>query len=285
MSAVKQQYSSETISLAKRADIELNSKKLLIREIMELKDLRDKLHVNHEALCREYNAKDQTLQYLFQEIEAQALKKTRIMNEIKEEKKSEYEYIEKQTKKVDEASVVLNGLKNEEVAKTKQLKDEIGKIYEEREQFTRENARLQRHADQVEAADKNIKLDMLRRERELKESKEEFELYKASMEKDFAKINRIKNENATLLEKINRTEEKIEKERNSMNHEIAAKEAEIKTERDTYLSKENSVALRHELLDKREQDLKDTELELRAREVEAQKVLTRQQAQKVIDAG
>lgn len=285
MKSVKQQYSPETISLAKRADIELNSKKLLIREIMELKDLRDKLHVNHEALCREYNAKDQTLQYLFQEIEAQALKKTRIMNEIKEEKKSEYEYIEKQTKKVDEASVVLNGLKNEEVAKTKQLKDEIGKIYEEREQFTRENARLQRHADQVEAADKNIKLDMLRRERELKESKEEFELYKASMEKDFAKINRIKNENATLLEKINRTEEKIEKERNSMNHEIAAKEAEIKTERDTYLSKENSVALRHELLDKREQDLKDTELELRAREVEAQKVLTRQQAQKVIDAG
>lgn len=285
MKSVKQQYSPETISLAKRADMELNSKKLLIREIMELKDLRDKLHVNHEALCREYNAKDQTLQYLFQEIEAQALKKTRIMNEIKEEKKSEYEYIEKQTKKVDEASVVLNGLKNEEVAKTKQLKDEIGKIYEEREQFTRENARLQRHADQVEAADKNIKLDMLRRERELKESKEEFELYKASMEKDFAKINRIKNENATLLEKINRTEEKIEKERNSMNHEIAAKEAEIKTERDTYLSKENSVALRHELLDKREQDLKDTELELRAREVEAQKVLTRQQAQKVIDAG
>src|SRR4029077_14601598 len=110
---------------------------------------------------------------------------------------------------------------------------------------------------------------------ELEKAKEEFETYKADLEPSLKRLSEIKNENATLLLKI-------ENERNLYQSQVSAHERDkINAQENQSMNeahvKNEQIKLQNEYarLKKFEQDLNDYDLTLKVKEQELSKIRER----------
>lgn len=127
---------------------------------------------------------------------------------------------------------------------------------------------------------KNTEVDLLAREEALKKQLEEFEAYKVSLAPEIARITSIKNENSLFLQKIEQQKMDIENIRLSSIREREAMEEKIALSNATLADERVKVKGKEAELRNWEQNLKDADLEIRAREEEANRVLRREKIEK-----
>ncbi len=126
--------------------------------------------------------------------------------------------------------------------------------------------------------------DILLREEALKTERASFEAEKESLVPEAAKITSTKNENILLLQKIDMQKLDIENMRRAMasdkerlEQQALINQVQLKKAQDTLVNEEARLR-------KWEQDIKDYDLETRARSAQADKVLKREQLQREVDS-
>lgn len=127
--------------------------------------------------------------------------------------------------------------------------------------------------------------DILEREKQLSSEKESFEAERNSLIPQLAHISSIKNENILLLQKIEADKNNVSNLRLSIESERQRLAEDRASIADKLKQKETSFLNEEARLREWEQNLKDYDLEIRAKASEAEKVLKRQQLQSKVDSG
>lgn len=228
-------------------------------------------------LSREMETKQKALSHLDNEIKAKTFELEKQTSNFVSRQAKRADEIDRKQKEVDSADLQYKALLAEVHNKKKALESDAQKIEDERRAHKAEMGRLKTHVHDIEAELSRKNADILDRENKLVEAKKAFEAEKAALEPELRRISEIKNENEALYRKIEADKTAFEnriaafdsyKER--LNGEVAAEKAKIQKQADAFKNKELSLR-------EWEQNIKDFELEVKAREAEAQKAMKRYQ--------
>lgn len=268
-------------ALEKKAILDgLNSQKL--KKDAQLKTV-DELHLHIKQLHNEINSlvadhetKRRANESLANSIRSAQTELALFEKQFADKNAKRLAELDKKLKEVAEADATMQALIRENRETKQNLAREKSLFVQERE-----NNRQLVHAantalNQNNAQWKVKEEDLLQREAALKADKEAFESYKDSLNPEIARITSIKNENELLLQKIEMQRLDMERLRAS-----SIREKEVATET-ALVSKAKSeqdrqrIANEEARLRKWEQDLKDSALEMRAREAEYNRVIRRE---------
>jgi len=255
-----------------------------VRAIDDLdKRIRD-MHNELESLVIDYNMKKAINDNLGLSISAAHSNLAMFDRKFTEQNEKMLLEYKKKMEEVVEADKQLQQLIKENREKEMVLARERGLFDSERETNRRLVADSQSALAQNNAQWKNREVDILAREENLAKEKAEFETYKESLQPEIAKITSIKNENAIFLQRIEQQRMDMEnlrlsalREKESMVEKEAVLQASLREERERI--KNEDARLRNW-----EQNLKDYDLEIRAKLEEANRVLRREKLEKTVGA-
>lgn len=281
--------SKEEQALADKAvldanDTEKKHKDVILMNVDELKRHRDVLNTEIGSLSIQYESKKRILDGLAGSI---AGAQSEIVNLNTTFQKKNKEMLDEITKKLSEieASDKLLQAAIRENADTKKVNDvETSRLAEYRQKCNAELYEMKKCLDQNQSEWGKREADILRREAELKDAVAKFEEEKASLAPETDKISAIKNENILLLQKIEMDRVDIENMRRASVSERERLEQDKLIGQARIKQLEDKLANEEARLRKWEQDIKDYDLEVRAKSAEADKVLRRQQLQKEVDS-
>lgn len=190
------------------------------------------------------------------------------------------ELLEKKLKEVDDSDRTLRKLIAENHTLSISNKQTESRLAEERQLCASQVYEMKKALDQNQSEWNKREVDILAREKALKDEREAFETEKASIAPDLAKISSIKNENILLLQEVERERTNV---RNLMMGIESEKQilAESKLINDARLKDAELInANQEKKLRQWEEDLKSFDLEVRARAAKADKLLRTMQLEK-----
>lgn len=257
-------------------------KDVQLRTVQELELEIKKIREQMDNLVGEYNTKVRINENLGNSIRSAQANLALFENMFAEKNEKRLAELEKKIKQNAEADAELQKMISENRELKKSLQNDRNSFDNEREQNRQLVYAAKSALEQNLAMWKNREADVLDREEKIKQEKAEFEAYKESLTPEIARITSIKNENDLLIKKIELQRLEIERSRLAVTREKELAEekrliafAQIE---DAKLRVSNEEAR----LRKWEQDLKDSALELKARQADVDRILVRQNLEKEI---
>jgi hypothetical protein len=264
-------------------NIEKSTKDIMIKNIKELQEHEKQVREAIGAANRELEVNYRALASVLDEIKAQQYTLARQKETFEKENEKAVKELEKKTKEVVDAGKAYESLLSEVHDKRNLLNSELAKIADERKSHAKEMDRMTHHVKQVSD-------DILVREANMadviakyNDEKEAFECEKNSLTPELARISEIKGENQALWNKIESDKAEFDLKQKAFDSYKAQKDDEVKREYLKIREYEQSVRNKEASLRKMEEDLKDVDLQLKAREAEAQRMMKRYQLTKAAE--
>lgn len=190
------------------------------------------------------------------------------------------ELLEKQRLEVEKADKTLRALISENQNLLVSNKHTESKLNEERQLCQAQVYEMKKALEQNQSEWNKREKDILDREKSLKDEREVFENDKSSIQPELAKISSVKNENILLLQEIEQNKTNIrnlmmgiESEKQALSESKLIQEAKVKEMELVNLNQEKRLR-------EWENNLKDFDLEVRARSAKADKLLRTMQLEK-----
>lgn len=262
-------------------NFEKTNKTLLIKSIQELEERKKEIKKEYEVICAEYNLKHNAVKSLLDEIIAQNHTISRQKDQFDKENKKAIQDLEAQSEAVRVADIKYRELVREWEEKNQILRTALSQVKDERETARKEKERLERHVSQVEGEATRRESDVLDRENKLAEDRKALEEEKAAFEPELSRITAIKNENKNLWDKVESDRAEFDSRVRAFDSYKAKLESEVQAQKDQLKKVENSYLSKEGELRKWKEDLDDRELELKAREAEAERALKRYQLNEI----
>lgn len=246
-----------------------------------LVDVRKEIQNASEELA----LKTRALHQVNDEIKAQVYTLNR-QNELFEKKNSErIELLEKKEAEIQRADAEYKRLIIEINLLKDSLKKDINKLAADRLFFENEIKRLTKHAAEVEAASKNAEADIAGREKTLREERETFEEEKAQIKPQLEHIAHEKGQVELVGTRLENEKKAFDAQITAFNSYKARIADEAQADRAKIEKIELSLKNEEARLREWEQNLKDYDLELQAREATVAKERKRHQLKEVIKEG
>lgn len=267
---------------------QLNSEKakkdVQIRTVDELEKRIKSLQAEIDALVIDFNHKRAINENLGASIASAHSNLSMLDRKFAEANAKMLAQYEKKMAEVVEADKQLQQLLKETREKEQDLERQRGLFESERVANRQLLHAAESALTQNNAQWKNIEADLLIREAELKKQKEDFESYKESLQPEISRITSIKNENALYLQKIEQQRLDMENQRLAVVREREAMEEKLAIANAATLQERERIKARDAELRNWEQNLKDYDLEIRAKNEEANRILRREKLEKELNA-
>lgn len=275
-------YNQQMLDDVTRADTRLGDKQMLGKEIKQIEELKRRTNEEYSNICMEFNNKEKSLTYLNSEISAQTHTLNMVKDDIAKEKESEYKWIEKRMKEVDEAHGIYQKLCLDNSNMQAELRNKIHAIDLRERRITEENENLHLHVERANGEMGALRYDTAALIDAFDEEKAVFEEHKKSLAPTLDRLSSIKRENESLLEKIENEQEGSARQREVFKHEQEKVHAELESEQVKIRRSEQVLEKQLEEMKARKENLDDFELELKAMEAKVNKDIKRFQLKKVI---
>jgi hypothetical protein len=286
--AIKAMFSKEDEALQRKVlSDSLNSEKakkdVQLMTVAQLEGHIIELRAKFDGLAQEYNQKNAVNANLGSSIQSAHNDLAQVKALFDKKNAEMLAELTKKLKDVNEADGQYQAMLKEVTAKSAQLEQERSTFHNEREN----NRQLVASANEALAQNnvewKKREADILQREEALKDEKIEFELYKASLSPEIKRITSIKNENELLLKKVEMQNAEMERRRiEAENSKQIAEEASLASKAQAQQERQR-IQNEEARLRKWEQDLKDSALELRVKQTEADKIIYREKLQAEVE--
>jgi chromosome segregation ATPase len=266
-----------------QSDKEKQKKDVMIRTVKELEESIVDLRKQIDSLAAEYNAKVKMNDSIGRSIESARANVVNFERDFHTKNEKKLQEVAKRLKDIDSADKEFQEL-------IRSNREKANKLASDQSRFDQEKMGIYErlHAAETAAVQANAQLktkvnELDEKYAELLKEKEEFDEYKRGLEPEMARITSIKNENEQLLRFVERQREEISRinaqtEQNRLILDEKRQADVIKSQNEAESLKNEGARLR-----RWEQNLKDLALELKAKEVEYNKVLRRDQLQKQIE--
>lgn len=281
--------SKEEQALADKAvldanDTEKKRKDVLLMNCGELEKHRDVLNTEIASLSIQYESKKRILDGLAGSIAGAQSEILNLRATFEKNNKSMLDEVIKRQSDIEASDKLLRAAINQN-AETKKANDvETSRLAEYRQKCNLELYEMKKCLDQNQSEWNKREADILRREDELKDAIANFESERTSLTPEMDKITAIKNENVLLLQKIEMDRVDIENIRRASISDKERLEQDRLIQQNRIKQIEDKLANEEARIRKWEQDIKDYDLEVRAKSAEADKILRRQQLQKEVDS-
>ncbi len=264
-------------------DTDKANKDILIKNAKELHRHIDEARATLSQVNHEIENGVAALKHVEDEIKSQNYVLGRQKEKFDKENAERIRLLDAKQVDVDAADATYKRLLVEVSDQKKTLQNGLKDIADERRAHQIELNRLNRHVHDIETEASKQKADIEEREKALFDAKLAFEEEKAALQPELTRISEIKNENTLLWQNIEEAKADIARQRSLMDSYKAKLDAEAE-QKNAALERQIQVVKNEDgKLRKWEQDLKDFELELKAREAEAQKAMKRYQLNKVVE--
>ena len=265
-----------------RLDTDKANKDILIKTARELHKHIEEARAELQRTNRETENRYSALKHLEDEIKSQNYIFSRQKEKFDKENAELIKILDKRQIDIDAADAAYKSLLVETAELKKKLQNGLKEIEDERRAHGAELARLQRHVHDVETAASKQNGDMEQRESKIKADVEAFEAEKEALKPELSRISEIKNENLILLQEIEASKSNLEHQKSLIDSYKKKIDADLFREREILANREQAVANEEGKFRKWEQDIKDFDLEVRAREAEAEKSIRRHQLTKIV---
>lgn len=265
----------ETIKLANEAIKSYEEKKHQIEEFREISDRLQAVKDEYAQVCRGVNEKNKELKliqsaigshdYTLLKKDEEWEKKNAERNRILETKQAE---VEKSAKEYQEL------LKFERL-KLNELEAKLSQLEKDKLMYVADNKKWEILVAQTISEANKREADVQERERLLSEEKVQFEAYKESIKPELEEISRLKNENIILLNKLEAKTSLLDKEEQHIAHQKEKMQLEIDKEWEVVKKAKLLIAQKEENMAKREQELADYALEVKAKDADVMKMRKR----------
>lgn len=265
----------ETIKLANEAIKSYEEKKHQIEEFREISDRLQAVKDEYAQVCRGVNEKNKELKliqsaigshdYTLLKKDEEWEKKNAERNRILETKQAE---VEKSAKEYQEL------LKFERL-KLNELEAKLSQLEKDKLMYVADNKKWEILVAQTISESNKREADVQERERLLSEEKVQFEAYKESIKPELEEISRLKNENIILLNKLEAKTSLLDKEEQHIAHQKEKMQLEIDKEWEVVKKAKLLIAQKEENMAKREQELADYALEVKAKDADVMKMRKR----------
>lgn len=279
------QEMEEQRAIANQLNTEKANKDMLLKTAKELENHISNAKKELSNIGHELDGRYKTIKYIDEEIKARNFQLERLSDSFEQKNKERLRLIEEKEKDIFKANEEYKKLLREVKEKSDKLSSEIYKISEERRFFESEMNRMNIHCNQVNSEMAKLKEDIENREAVLKEKEDILEAEKQSFEPELKRISQLKNENNMLLDKIEQDRKQFIRQQDSFEAYKKKIDSEDEIRKNQYRNQELSIQAKEAKIRKWEQDLKDIELELKAREADVQKQIKRYQLQESIKKG
>lgn len=251
--------------------------------ISEYEQRIPKLKAEFEALSSEHAFKEKELRFVQQEVIHMQREYERLDDKIAKEQERRLADLAVKEEKLRVSSEQYDKLVAEEKEIVATLRKKEFSLAEKEKFLLAENKRWIQNAEDLATASKLLDNDVSKREAQLKKDRETFEAFKKTIEPDLLKITAIKNQNAELIRQLEQTQSKLDHEKNKIQYEKDKALEELNRSKESFRKREEAISEREKAIEKRTQELSDYELEVKAKEIEADKAIKRYKLAKQIE--
>lgn len=267
----------ETEAINADLNIAQASKDIRIKNIQQLEAHEKEIRESIKSASRELEVKYKALKQVDDENKAQQYTLSKQKEKFDKENEAALKNITVKTKELEEAGEAYTKLLSEVQEKKNQLNSDLSKISDERKSHQKEIERINKHlkdiSDDIAVREENIK-ELVEK---LTEDQKVFEEEKESLKPELSRLAEVKGENQALWDKIESDKKEFDLRQTSFESYKSQKDVEVKQAYAKVLEKERLLQVQDGKLRKWEQDLKDLDLEMKAREIEAKKMMQRYQ--------
>ena len=276
---------SEITSASQKASESFISKKIKLDEFKDISERLTEIKEEYSNLCRAVNEKNKELRSVQNSIDAHEFTLHRMNESFDKEHAEKVRVLENRQKEVTEAGQEYQWLLKGVRDKTVQLEHSIHKIAQDKLVLEADNKKWQIYAGQAKSdADVSL-IEVSKHEALLKEERQQFEAYKLTLQPLLDEIIKSKGDNTLLIKEVESKSSLLDKkiafveeQRQKMLREVELREDKIRQDMILLEQKEDNLV-------KRNQELEDYDLELKARTVEVEKQIVRYQLNKTIESG
>lgn len=281
----KKQAEENARLLINSQNTEKAHKDLMLKNIKELEKHRADVQGELGRLSTELENKHRALKMVDDEIKSKTFTLAKQQDQFEKQHSERVRQLEKGLKDVEASDAEYKRLNGEMTAKVKDLNAQLGAIAEERKTHTSEMNRMKRHVSDVEAEDAKIREDIKEREAALAKEREEFEAEKESLSPELKRISSIKNENDELYRRLEEEKAQFQRQQDIFDGHRQKMDADAKAGKEALERMKQGIVAEEARLRKWEEDLADFDLEIKAREADADKAKRRYQLTQTIEEG
>lgn len=258
-------------------------KDILIKNIRQLEEHIRNSRAELDRVNNELEGKYRALRSVDDDIKSQLFILERQKEKFEKQHKSEIDELVKKANDIEASDKEYKALISETMQLKNNLRNDLQKIADERSLHAKEMGVVTRNSEQIQGEMNRQNADMAEREEKLKDEIKAFEEEKELLRPELTRISEIKNENILLWQKIEQDKAQFEHSKSSFENFQKKQASDIELERARIKNLEQAILAKEGKLRKWEEDLNDIQLELKAREAEAQKMMKRYQLHKVAE--
>ena len=262
------------------SDSEKIKKDVLLMNVKELEEHKKFLHARNTELTNEYNLRKRLVDGINGSIAGAHAELHGLRTEFNKQNENLVNELKKKIEDVEKSDKTLQSLIRENIVLKEKNQKDSSLLSEELLRCRAEVYEMRKALDENLSMSNKKDIDIALREDVLKAEREAFEKEKESIAPDMARISSIKNENILLLQKIEAEKANNRNMKLSLDSERQTIEENRVFEQSKNKSYGQELANQEAKLRKWEEELKDYDLEIRARAAETDKMLRRIQLEK-----